>query len=161
MAKLLTGAQLAAYPKYPSEWTLARWRRENIGPPYQRIMGRIFYDLAEVEQWEQSKRGGGREIPNRKKSGRKRKARLNAMPGMLTMAQLARIPGFPCVATLNKLRREGSGPAFVEIESRCVCSMAEAARWLDGWTKRRKQPENQAEMPSAGLAESQDDDAGQ
>lgn len=161
MTKLLTSAQLAAYPKYPSEWTLARWRRENIGPPYRRIVGRIFYDLAEVEAWERNKRGGGHDAPKGKKSGRKQKSHLKGMSGMLTTAQLAGIPGFPCVSILRKLRREGSGPPFVKIESRCFYDMAEAARWLESWTKSRKQPEIKAEMPSAGLAEIQDDDAGQ
>lgn len=51
---LLTSAQLSARHGYPTEWTLARWRRENIGPPYIRHIGRIYYDVAQVEAWEQS-----------------------------------------------------------------------------------------------------------
>lgn len=51
---LLTSAQLSARHGYPTEWTLARWRRENIGPPYVRHIGRIYYDLAQVEAWEKS-----------------------------------------------------------------------------------------------------------
>lgn len=51
---LLTSAQLSARHGYPTEWTLARWRRENIGPPYVRHIGRIYYDLEQVEAWELS-----------------------------------------------------------------------------------------------------------
>ena len=51
---LLTSAQLSARHGYPTEWTLARWRRENIGPPWVRHIGRIYYDLEQVEAWERS-----------------------------------------------------------------------------------------------------------
>lgn len=49
---LLTSSQLSARLGYPTEWTLARWRRENIGPPYIRHIGRIYYDLEQLEAWE-------------------------------------------------------------------------------------------------------------
>lgn len=74
MSKLLTTGQLSMRPGYPSEWTMARWRRDNIGPAYTRIGGRIFYSLDDVEQWEKSHRGGGEEMPARQKRGRKPKA---------------------------------------------------------------------------------------
>ncbi|MGY3265204.1 helix-turn-helix domain-containing protein [Lysobacter sp. HA35] len=31
--------------------TLIRWRRERIGPPYQRLNGRVLYDTAKVSAW--------------------------------------------------------------------------------------------------------------
>lgn len=51
---LLTSSQLSARAGYPTEWTLARWRRENIGPPWVRHIGRIYYDLEQIEAWEKS-----------------------------------------------------------------------------------------------------------
>ncbi len=77
MGKRLTSAQLSSRPGYPTEWTISRWRRDNIGPPYTRINGRVFYDLGEVEAWEQSRRGGGQDKPTPKTRGRKPKARLS------------------------------------------------------------------------------------
>ncbi|WP_234731070.1 hypothetical protein [Acidocella facilis] len=71
---MLTTGQLSMRPGYPSEWTMARWRRNNIGPAYTRIGGRVFYSLADVESWEKSHRAGGDEMPERKKRVRKPKA---------------------------------------------------------------------------------------
>lgn len=76
MTKRLTSAQLSARPGYPSEWTLSRWRMENVGPPFIQIGARYFYDLDEVEQWEQSNRAGGRPL-TRKKPGPKPKATID------------------------------------------------------------------------------------
>ena len=68
---VLTTGQLSLRPGYPSEWTLSRWRTENIGPPFQRIGGRVFYAVADVEAWERARRGGGGEMPFHRKKGRK------------------------------------------------------------------------------------------
>ncbi|WP_298222659.1 hypothetical protein [Acidocella sp.] len=158
MSKLLTSAQLSGHPGYPSEWTLARWRRENVGPPYQRIMGRVFYDPAAVEEWERSKRGGGHELPAPRKRGAKSKAKLRGISGMLTVTQLAAIPGFPCESILRRLRRENIGPPFVRIGKCCFYDMAEAARWLESRMKSHAQPEAQMRTPSPERSEDQDGD---
>ena len=80
MSKLLTTGQLSMRPGYPNESTMARWRRDNIGPAYTRIGGRVFYDLADVEAWERLHRGGGDEMPARKKRGRKQKPKAAKQP---------------------------------------------------------------------------------
>lgn len=72
-AGVLTSGQLSLRPGYPSEWTLSRWRKENIGPAYMRIGGRVFYAISDVEAWERSHRGGGGEMPFHQKKGRKPK----------------------------------------------------------------------------------------
>ncbi|MFP5248617.1 MAG: helix-turn-helix transcriptional regulator [Acidobacteriota bacterium] len=73
--RMLTSGQLAMRRGYPSEETLSRWRHDNIGPAYVRIGGRVFYDLTDIEAWEKSRRGGGEEMPARKKRGRKPKVK--------------------------------------------------------------------------------------
>lgn len=143
MVKLLTTAQLSARPGYPSEWTMSRWRHDGMGPPFQRIMGRIFYDLDAVEEWERSKRGGGKAPPDRKKCGRRRKVTPKRLPGLLTITQLSSIPGFPCQKTLNQWRKDGSGPPFAMIEGRVFYDMAGAARWLESKRKSLTDPDHE------------------
>lgn len=50
LTEKLTTRELAAELKRAPE-TLVRWRRLRIGPPYQRIQGRVLYDRKQVERW--------------------------------------------------------------------------------------------------------------
>ena len=143
MVKLLTTTQLSARPGYPTEWTMSRWRHIGMGPPYQRIMGRVFYDIDAVEEWERSERGGGKAPPERKKRRRKRKVMPKGLSGLLTTKQLSSIPGFPCHQTLIRLRKDGSGPPFAMIEGRVFYDMAGAARWLESKRKSLTDPDHE------------------
>jgi hypothetical protein len=42
--------QTAAYLRRTTA-TLWKWRRDGYGPPYTKIMGRVFYDLEELDAW--------------------------------------------------------------------------------------------------------------
>lgn len=70
---MMTPGQLSLRPGYPSEWTLARWRRENIGPPYRRLIGRVYYALDDLEAWERSQASHPKEINPQTQLGRKLK----------------------------------------------------------------------------------------
>lgn len=130
MGKRLTSAQLSARPGYPTEWTMSRWRRDNIGPPYQRIGGRVFYDLDEVEAWERSNRHEGDTVsiqlpPDPALDAKQRGSEL------LTSAQLAALTGFPNENTLCRWRRVNAGPPFVRIGWRIFYDQAASTQWLE------------------------------
>lgn len=59
LAQKLTTRELATELKRAPE-TVARWRRLRIGPPFQRLNGRVLYDRHQVETWlsAQSSEGG-------------------------------------------------------------------------------------------------------
>lgn len=54
----LTTAELASELKR-NPHTLARWRRQRIGPPWIRLQGRVLYDRHQVEAWLASQQVGG------------------------------------------------------------------------------------------------------
>lgn len=60
LAEKLTTRELAAELKRAPE-TVTRWRRLRIGPPYQRLNGRVLYDRKQVEAWLASQQVGGSE----------------------------------------------------------------------------------------------------
>lgn len=47
---LATPGEIAAFLR-KSEKTLANWRSQGIGPPYQKVNGRVLYDWPDVRTW--------------------------------------------------------------------------------------------------------------
>ncbi len=136
MGKRLTSAQLSSRPGYPTEWTISRWRRDNIGPPYTRINGRVFYDLGEVEAWERSNRHEGDTVSIQPPPD----PALNAsrhMGKFLTSAQLSALTGFPNEDTLGRWRRVNAGPPFVRIGRRIFYDRAASTQWLETCAQER------------------------
>jgi DNA-binding transcriptional MerR regulator len=35
---------------------LTKWRRKRVGPPYTRLIGRIYYSRADIDEWLRQKR---------------------------------------------------------------------------------------------------------
>ena len=142
MSKLLTSAQLSGRPGYPSEWTLSRWRRVGMGPPYTRIGGRVMYALADVEAWEKSNRVEGQPVAVQGQNSDTILAEVVACEqataaGLLTSGQIAKLPGFPSASILSNLRYAHSSFPCVRMGRRYFYDPSEVSRWLSAREERQ------------------------